>query len=69
MKTRTKRSITGHSQSATRIRLVEVKVNYLQDDETGAVSVVDKDYEAARDKAYELVPEGAQVLSIQVDRS
>ena len=43
-------------------------MNYRQDGELGAVSVVDSDYETARDKAFELVPEGAEKLSIMVDR-
>lgn len=58
----TKESVTG------KIRLVEVIVNYLQDDTVGAVSVVDDDYESGRDRAFALVPEGAQRLSIYVNR-
>lgn len=68
MTTKTKRSITGHSQSATRIRLVEVKVNYLQDGEPGAVSVVGDNYQKARCQAFEVVPERAARISIMVDR-
>lgn len=47
---------------------MEVKVNYLQDGEPGAVSVIGDDYEASRDQAFELVPEGAVRLNIMVDR-
>ena len=43
-------------------------MNYLQKGELGAVSVNDNEYEVARDKALELVPEGAEAISIQVDR-
>ncbi len=43
-------------------------MNYRQDGAVGAVAVNGDDYETARDQAYELVPEGAQVLSIMVDR-
>lgn len=43
-------------------------MNYLQKGELGAVSVNDNEYEVARDKAFELVPEGAVRLSIMVDR-
>ncbi len=53
---------------STRIRLVDVKVNYLQDGEHGAVSVIGDNYETARDQAFDLVPEGAVRLSIIVDR-
>lgn len=66
--TKTKRLITGHAQAATRIRFVEVTVNYLQDGEPGAVSVIGDDYETARDQAFDLVPEDAERLSIMVDR-
>ncbi|WIV42604.1 hypothetical protein [Glutamicibacter nicotianae] len=48
---------------------MEVKVNYLQDGEPGAVSVIGDDYETARDQAFELVPQEALRLTIMVDRS
>ncbi|MCS3494043.1 hypothetical protein M2368_003071 [Arthrobacter sp. JUb119] len=48
---------------------MEVTVNYLQDGEPGAVSVIGDDYETTRDQAFELVPEEAVRLSIMVDRS
>lgn len=69
-----RRSTTGQTyrqrafRIPTRIRLVEVKVNYMQDGELGAVSVIGDDYEIARDQAFELVPEDAERLSIMVDR-
>ena len=47
---------------------MEVKVNYLQDGKIMAASAVGDDYEAARDQASELVPDGAVRLSIMVDR-
>jgi len=47
---------------------MEVIVTYEQDAEYGTVSVNHADYETARDEAYKLVPEGAQRLSIRVDR-
>ncbi|MGO2122456.1 hypothetical protein [Glutamicibacter arilaitensis] len=43
-------------------------MNYLQDGEPGAVSVIGDDYETARDQAFDLVPEDAERLSIMVDR-
>ena len=42
-----------------KIRLVEVKVKYLEDGEPGAVSILGDDDETARDQAFELVPDGA----------
>lgn len=47
---------------------MEVIVTYEQDGQTGTVSVHGTNYETARDEAYKLVPEGAQRLSIRVDR-
>ncbi len=47
---------------------MEVTVTYEHDGEIGAVSAHGADYETARDEAYEMVPEGAQRLSIRVDR-
>lgn len=47
---------------------MEVIVTFEQDGQTGTVSVNHADYETARDEAYKLVPEGAQRLSIRVDR-
>lgn len=47
---------------------MEVIVTYEQDGENGAVSVHGPDYETARDEAFSMVPEGAQRLSIRVDR-
>ncbi|MGV2855452.1 hypothetical protein ACNPON_17880 [Glutamicibacter sp. AGC13] len=67
-KTKTKRSITGHAQRATRIRLMEVTITYEQDSATGVVSVQGPDYYAARDEATNLIPDGAVKLSIRVDR-
>ena len=43
-------------------------MNYLQDGEPGAVSVVGDDYETARGQASEVVPEGAVRISNMVDR-
>ena len=43
-------------------------MNYLQNGELGAVSVIGADYERARDQAFDLVPEDAETLSIMVDR-
>lgn len=43
-------------------------MNYLQNGEPGAVSVIGDDYETARDQAFDLVPEDAETLSIMVDR-
>lgn len=47
---------------------MEVIVTYEQEGQTGAVSVHGPDYYAARDEAFRMVPEGAQRLSIRVDR-
>ena len=47
---------------------MQVTVNYRQNGELGAEPIVDSNYETARDKAFELVPEGAEKLSIMVDR-
>lgn len=47
---------------------MEVIVTYEQDGQTGTVSVHGTDYETARDEAFGMVPEGAQRLSIRVDR-
>lgn len=47
---------------------MEVKVTYELDGEIGAASVIGDAYETARDEAFALVPEGAQRLSIRVDR-
>ncbi|WPR65267.1 hypothetical protein SLW73_02700 [Glutamicibacter protophormiae] len=47
---------------------MEVIVTYEQDGESGTVSVHGPDYYAARDEAFSMVPEGAQRLSIRVDR-
>lgn len=53
---------------ATRIRHMEVKVNYMQDGEPGAASVVGDGYETARDQDTEVVPERAARISIVADR-
>lgn len=47
---------------------MEVIVTYEQGGEHGAVSVHGPYYETARDEAFSMVPEGAQRLSIRVDR-
>lgn len=47
---------------------MEVIVTYKQDGQTGAVSVRGRDYYAARDEAFSMIPDGAQRLSIRVDR-
>lgn len=47
---------------------MEVIVTYELKGETGLVSAIDADYETARDRAYALVPEGAQRLNIRVPR-
>lgn len=47
---------------------MEVIVTYEQDWQTGTVSVHGTDYETARDEAFSMVPDGAQRLSIRVDR-
>jgi len=47
---------------------MEVLITYELDGEQGTTSAIDTDYETARDKAFALVPEGAQRLSIRVDR-
>ncbi|UXN31030.1 hypothetical protein [Glutamicibacter sp. M10] len=47
---------------------MKVKVNYLQNGELGSSSVNGDVYETAREQARELVPEGAEVISIMVDR-
>jgi len=48
---------------------VEVLTTYELDGEIGTTSAVQADYETARDKAFDLVPEGAQRLNIRVDRA
>lgn len=47
---------------------MELIVTYEQGGEYGTVSVNHADYETALDEAYKLVPDGAQSLSIRVDR-
>lgn len=47
---------------------MEVLITYELNGEQGTTSAIDADYETARDKAFEMVPEGAQRLSIRVDR-
>lgn len=47
---------------------MEVLIAYELNGEFGTTSAIDPDYEAARDQAFALVPEGAQRLSIRVDR-
>ncbi|MGQ3384553.1 hypothetical protein [Glutamicibacter sp. TV12E] len=47
---------------------MEVLITYELNGENGTTSAVDADYETARDKAFDLVPEGAQRLNIRVDR-
>jgi len=47
---------------------VEVLITYELDGAIGTTSAVHADYETARDKAFDLVPEAAQRLNIRVDR-